>query len=203
MNPKFNKKSGLYVLFVVLLFLMGFYSYNLEKRVEKYELRIERLEIRNWRLKQKLETSFEKLEKTEELYFKDNAFRISYPVVSKIFSSVFQKSKKYNIDPFIVLALIQVESSFKPNAVSSAGAYGLMQVNYAVWKDELKINFNKIFDIDYNIELGIKIFKHYLKVNNNNLLKAFFMYNNGYKYDNKEYPFKVLASNFFLKVNNS
>jgi len=203
MKSNINKKTGLYVLFVALLFLIGFYSYNLEKKIGKYELRVEKLEMKNWKLEQKLETSNEKLKKVEELYFRDNAFRIRYPVVSKIFSTVFKKSKKYKVDPFIVLALIQVESSFKPYAVSSAGAYGLMQVNYAVWKDELKINFNKIFDIDYNIELGIKIFKHYLKINNNNLLKAFLMYNNGYKYDNKAYPFKVLASNFFLKVNNT
>ena len=31
---------------------------------------------------------------------------------------------------------------------------GLMQVHYAVWKDELKIDKSRIFDIGYNIELG-------------------------------------------------
>ncbi len=203
MNPEINKRTGLFVLFVALLLLMIIYNYNLQKKLNLYESRIEKVEIKNWKLKQQLDETNFKLIKVEELYFKDNAFRIRYPLMSKIFSAVFKKSKQYDVNPFIVLALIQVESSFKPNAISNAGAYGLMQVNYAVWKKELNINFNRIFDVEYNIELGIRIFKHYLKVNNNNILKAFFMYNNGYKYDNKEYPIKVLSSDFYVRVNNT
>lgn len=35
---------------------------------------------------------------------------------------------KYNLDPWLVLGVIEIESAFRPNAVSSAGAGGLMQL---------------------------------------------------------------------------
>ncbi|HSK29251.1 MAG TPA: lytic transglycosylase domain-containing protein, partial [Candidatus Limnocylindria bacterium] len=41
---------------------------------------------------------------------------------------IFEESAKRGIDPLLVLALIQVESGFKPNAVSPMGARGMMQI---------------------------------------------------------------------------
>ena len=40
-----------------------------------------------------------------------------------------------------------------------------MQVNYPVWKDELNIDRRKLFQVDYNIELGLTILKGYLRGN--------------------------------------
>jgi soluble lytic murein transglycosylase-like protein len=39
-----------------------------------------------------------------------------------------RESAAHGIDPFLVVALIRVESNFQPTAVSSAGARGLMQI---------------------------------------------------------------------------
>ena len=39
-----------------------------------------------------------------------------------------KECKRYNLNPYLVLAIIKVESSFNPMAVSSRGAVGLMQV---------------------------------------------------------------------------
>lgn len=41
---------------------------------------------------------------------------------------VIKASKKYNLDPYLLTALIKVESNWKPRVVSSAGACGLTQV---------------------------------------------------------------------------
>jgi|TARA_R110000787_G_scaffold269730_2_gene376611 soluble lytic murein transglycosylase-like protein len=41
---------------------------------------------------------------------------------------VIKASKKYNLDPYLLTALIKVESNWKPHVVSSAGACGLTQV---------------------------------------------------------------------------
>jgi soluble lytic murein transglycosylase-like protein len=129
--------------------------------------------------------------------FKQNVFNLKYPDYAQIAKIVFQKSKNYGFNPYLVMAMIQVESNFDQFAVSNAGAYGLMQVNYSVWKDELKINFNRIFEKGYNIELGLTILKHYYEENPGNLFMALFRYNNGYKYDNKEYNGKIIATKFY------
>ena len=97
--------------------------------------------------------------------------------------------------------LIEVESAFRPYVVSHAGAYGLMQVNYKVWKNEYNIDYSKICDIEYNVELGIKILKRYMKKSNGNILRALHLYNNGYLHNNHKYKYKVLATNFVKDQN--
>ena len=57
------------------------------------------------------------------------------PGFAKITDSVFNQSRKHGFNPYLVMAIIFVESRFDRHAVSKAGAYGLMQINYAVWKD--------------------------------------------------------------------
>ena len=46
--------------------------------------------------------------------------------------SFYRKSRDFGFSPYLIMSLIQVESNFDPYAVSSVGAYGLMQVNYSV-----------------------------------------------------------------------
>jgi soluble lytic murein transglycosylase-like protein len=142
-------------------------------------------------------------EKTQVAFrqFKESVFKLRYPDFSEIIKIVFKESKKYGFNPYLVMAVIQVESGFDPFAVSTAGAYGLMQVNYSVWKDELKIDFNRIFEKEYNIDLGLRILKHYYDGNAGNLFMALFRYNNGYKYNNTRYSGKVTATRFYAHRN--
>ena len=51
------------------------------------------------------------------------------PLDADIQEFIFYLCKGYNIDFTFVMALIQQESSFNPNAVSGTGDYGLMQIN--------------------------------------------------------------------------
>jgi soluble lytic murein transglycosylase-like protein len=53
---------------------------------------------------------------------------LSYPSTRALAETVWQESKKYSLDPMLVLAVIKVESEFQSGAVSVYGARGLMQL---------------------------------------------------------------------------
>jgi soluble lytic murein transglycosylase-like protein len=85
-------------------------------------------------------------------------------------------STKYGVDPQVVKAVIQTESSDDPTAVSSAGAEGLMQLmpsNIA----ESKVT--DAFDPVQNIDAGVSQLSGYLKKYDGNLDQALAAYNAG------------------------
>ncbi len=74
---------------------------------------------------------------------------------------VEQKAGKYNLSPAFVAAIIRNESSFRPDATSSVGARGLMQLmdDTAQWihgKMELDTayDFDALYDPETNVEFG-------------------------------------------------
>ncbi len=132
-----------------------------------------------------------KIKNYDFMEYKINAFSSRYPIYSNIIDTVYTKSIKFDFKPELVLSIIQVESNYNPKAISYKGAYGLMQVNLSVWEDELNINKERIFDIDYNIDLGLQVLKIYYEESKGNLKRAIHLYNNGYKYNNLAYVDKV------------
>lgn len=79
-------------------------------------------------------------------------------------TTIYEESKKYNIDSKLILAIIQTESEFNFRARSRKGAIGLMQLrpNTAKWvSSNLGLKYRgleSLYDPDYNIRMGI----HYL-----------------------------------------
>ncbi|HSQ35838.1 MAG TPA: transglycosylase SLT domain-containing protein, partial [Candidatus Binatia bacterium] len=120
---------------------------------------------------------------------------------AKITNSVFNLSRKHGLNPYLTMAVIYVESGFDRRAVSKAGACGLMQVNYPVWKNELNIDRRKLFQVDYNIEIGLTILKGYIRETRGDIIKALILYNNGYKNASNNYHEKVIATNFCKQAN--
>ncbi|MCK4836871.1 MAG: lytic transglycosylase domain-containing protein [Candidatus Aminicenantes bacterium] len=178
---------------VVLLWIMINMSLKNGDQVKN----IEKLTSQQNEIKEKIEGQSKELKMLDFLKYRDTVVRKKYPVFSKIVDVVYNKSKEYGFSPNLILSLIQIESNFKPQAVSSRGAYGLMQVNYMVWKDELDINSTQIFDIEYNIDLGLRILKRYHKEAGGDLLRTLHLYNNGYLHNNQKYKHKVVASVFY------
>ena len=132
-----------------------------------------------------------KLTNYDFMEYKINAFSTRYPLYSSILDSVYTKSLEYKFKPELVLSIIQVESNFEPRAISYRGAYGLMQINLAVWENELGIDRDKVFDIGYNIDLGLQVLKIYYDESKGDLKRAIHLYNNGYKYNNLKYVKKI------------
>lgn len=144
----------------------------------------------------------EKLRSYQFMKYKLEAFDKRYPLFSEIVDVVYDKSVHYGFHPDLVLSMMQVESYYNPKAVSSAGAYGLMQINLAVWKKELGIDPNRIFEIDYNVDLGLTILKRYYIESKGNIQRALHLYNNGYKYNNTNYLTRINAALMDSKLEN-
>jgi soluble lytic murein transglycosylase-like protein len=132
-----------------------------------------------------------KYARVDLLEYQSAVFQKKFPDFFEIVNITYNKSKMFGFHPNLILSVMQVESAFNPLALSAVGAYGLMQVHYTVWKDELKIDKSRIFDIEYNIGLGLKILKQYYDLSGGNINRALFLYNNGYKYQNTGYIAKV------------
>jgi Transglycosylase SLT domain. len=79
-----------------------------------------------------------------------------YP--TKYMDIVERYAVEYGIDPYLVLAVIKAESNFNPEAKSSKGAIGLMQIQPDTGKwiaENLGIeNYNE--DLLYNPEVNIR-----------------------------------------------
>jgi len=81
---------------------------------------------------------------------KDNS--VEWHVIKRIGSSILKYSRKYKVDPALVLAIINAESEFEHPSISHKGAIGLMQLMPQT-ADQLGID---PFDIEENIKGGIK-----------------------------------------------
>ena len=69
-------------------------------------------------------------------------------------------ARQYGVDPALVRAVIQVESSWNPKAVSSAGAMGLMQLMPENVKDQ---KVSDPFDPEQNVRAGVEQRSWYLR----------------------------------------
>ena len=85
-------------------------------------------------------------------------------------------SERIGVRSELLKAVIKVESNFNPQAVSKAGAVGLMQIMPAHFE---KINVSNPFDPEANILIGAKYLKRLIKRYDGNLPLSLAAYNAG------------------------
>lgn len=91
-------------------------------------------------------------------------YRVSADELSHYVVGAYGAAKELKVDPFLVLAIMSIESSFDPEAQSHAGAQGLMQVLTRVHAEKFAPfgGVKAAFDINANIHVGTRIIKEYL-----------------------------------------
>lgn len=95
---------------------------------------------------------------------------------------IIEKAQKYDLDPVLIASVIQVESSWYPKSVSSAGACGLMQV-IPKWNpkaDGTLYTCDELKDPAVGIEAGSKALRWWMDRSNNNTNLALCSYNAGF-----------------------
>jgi soluble lytic murein transglycosylase-like protein len=92
---------------------------------------------------------------------------------------IHKAARRADLQPEIVLALIEVESHFDRYAVSRVGAQGMMQV-MPFWKNEIGHPHDNLTEIDTNLKYGCTILKHYINKADGRLMEALARYNGSY-----------------------
>jgi soluble lytic murein transglycosylase-like protein len=94
----------------------------------------------------------------------------------ELLGRIHHEARLAGLSPSLVLAVIQVESAFQAEAVSSAGAVGLMQI-MPFWIRELGLPADDLKDPRRNLRYGCTILAHYLAVERGDLTRALARYN--------------------------
>jgi soluble lytic murein transglycosylase-like protein len=94
----------------------------------------------------------------------------------RIEECIQKAAAKYSLPIGLITAVVRAESNFQANAVSRAGAKGLMQLMPATAKD---LGVTDIFDIEQNIDGGSKYLRWMLDRFGGNVRKALAAYNAG------------------------
>jgi len=155
---------------ILIILFITFFPLTFSKSFQK-EIKIGRLE----KLKYKIEYLSGKKCNNELLYSIYNNINIKY---ENIILSIITKESEFN-----QFALSRVYSENNRD-------YGLMQISDKWW------SFDKesIYNVEYNIILGYKIFKYFLGVSNGDVEQALFLYNGS-----RQYATDVMRINNLLK----
>ncbi len=139
-----------------------------------------------------------------EVWLQDMSNRLSRFIKDPIeritlLKSIHYEAKRANLEPELVLAVIEVESHFDQFAISVSGARGLMQV-MPFWLDEINLSDKNLFKIRTNLRMGCTILRYYMDRESDNLGPALARYNGSYgktKYPNK--VSRALKKHWFIQ----
>lgn len=118
-------------------------------------------------------------------YIKDKAFRMEF------LKALHKEATQQKLPPEMVLALIQIESAFKPYAISRVGAQGYMQI-MPFWRKEIGRPDDNLMNFKTNLKYGCAILAHYLKREKGNWTRALARYNGSL--GKTWYPEKVMGA---------
>ena len=194
---------GLNVSRLLFCFIAIYFIFFSEKGQQRFKTWLNLLEFSNKRISDSnvSQTNLEKeFEKTRVAKWIARKYRVSNEAVREIVEISFSAGDKFEVDPYVVIAIIAIESSFNPLAESGAGALGLMQVMPLIHRKKFEKygGFEKSLDVKVNIYVGTEILKNfYLRYGN--YQRALLAYVGVSQNSNSSYPKKVLRLRDRLK----
>lgn len=112
---------------------------------------------------------------------KSPALRYSIAAPSKeLLNLTRSAASRHRLDPSLLLALMWVESSFNPKAISSKGATGLMQLLPATARRYGLKKTSDLFNPSINIDIGSRHLRDLLDLHQDTLPLALAAYNAGH-----------------------
>ena len=111
--------------------------------------------------------------------------RISKNDAKTLAENLIEYGNKLNVDPFLLLALIRIESAFDKNAISKVNALGMMQVLPKTGRsvaNQIGLNWygdHYLHNPEFNVRIGSEYLKQLLLLYENDLHLALTAYNRG------------------------
>jgi hypothetical protein len=123
-----------------------------------------------------------------------DTYRVAESTIEPALVAAEAHAEELGFDPLLIVAIMAVESSFNPRAVSNMGAQGLMQVIPKYHKDKIGPNGgrNALFDPQVNVRVGTLVLHEGLQ-RYGSMQRALQYYNGALKDPNARYTRKVMA----------
>lgn len=121
-------------------------------------------------------------------------YRVSEKSLEPALAAAEASATKLGFDPLLIVAIMAVESSFNPRAVSNMGAQGLMQVIPRYHQDKIGKNKSKyaLFDPELNVRVGAEVLHEGLR-RYGSMQRALQYYNGSLRDPNARYTRKVMS----------
>lgn len=94
-----------------------------------------------------------------------------------VVKAAFKSAERYQLDPIMLLAIAGKESAFRHIGSNPYNTYGIMQVIGRYHKDKFEGGKVVATDVTENIDLGAKVVREYLDIENGNERRALMRYN--------------------------
>lgn len=106
-------------------------------------------------------------------------YSAQYGIPADLAAKIYDAALKVGLDPDLGFRIVKIESGFRPDAKSSAGAIGLVQVmpRTAQYYDET-LRAEDLYDPELNLKIGFRYFR-YLLERYGDLRTALLAYNRG------------------------
>lgn len=118
-------------------------------------------------------------------------YGVQHKELSNIWNVVVEETQEYSIDPFLMMALIQEESSYDKTARSRVGALGLTQVMPKVHHARLNRG-EALTDVRVSVRVGVEVLHEYIQIEKGNIPRALQRYNGSLKDKKQRYARHIL-----------